>query len=538
MEFYKIANDFLNSAGVSVSINYLRERLESHPQYPALISLTDILDEFQIENTAIRIQQKEKWKELETPFLAHVVFADGRTDFELISRQKDVGSVECFLGRWTGIALTLGANKKIKHEQHNEQYKKEKSSRIVKRSIISLTTLLFVIKQMIFFNPVVFTHFMLSIIGLGISCAIIARSMGLKSNIAELFCKIEESGCNKVLNSRLGRFAGNIGLGDITAIFFGSQMIYMTFSTHFETSQNLILLSSIQAFAFVFTPVSLIYQWRLKSWCRLCLTIVAIIWAQSANFIWHLFILESYSLEKIHQPLETYLLFAISIFFASFWIIVKPLIIKERENLPQKIRIRKWRQDPGWFHALLPLHKRIDDTIWDKEIFYGNPKGLLQIIIVSNPYCEYCATAHSELDAILKKHPEDIGVRIRFTLKSYTPSNENYKAVFEILNSYEQLVWKRKLDHESESMRRIISDWYEHPDLSVWKYHTHHYQNHNIIDGLIKKSIAWARAMEVHQTPAFFINGHEMPNPHTFRDLFLFISDYIEILRRENSVLP
>ncbi len=53
MEFYSTIHNFLNSLGIGVSKNYLREWLESHPKCPALISLTDILDELKIENHAI-----------------------------------------------------------------------------------------------------------------------------------------------------------------------------------------------------------------------------------------------------------------------------------------------------------------------------------------------------------------------------------------------------------------------------------------------------------------------------------------------------
>ncbi len=532
MEFYKIANNFLYSSGVKVSQKYLRERLESHPHYPSLISLTDILDEFQVENHPLRIKEKEKWKELNLPFLAHTISKDGAMDFELIKGHGTITSTKEFLDRWTGIALILGDKNKIVHKEHNNQYKKERKETNIIWLLVSLTTLFLVFSQLISGESVLVIHMILSVIGLAISCVIVAHGMGLNSNITELFCKVQESGCNAVLNSKLGNFGGIIGLGDLAAIFFCSSVLYLAFSMFFTTIDSAIFLLSINILAFFFTPISIIYQFHLKSWCKLCLALILVIWFQTANLIWYSLGVQSILSAFSQIPLNVYLLFGLSILLASFWIVVKPLKIKENEMLHQKIRIRKWRQNPTWFDALLPLHKKIDDSIWDKEIYYGNPSGVLQIIVVSSPYCVFCARAHSELDAILEKHPNDIGVRIRFTIKSLEKGNENYKALLNILGTYDEIVWKNNLESYSKPMKSIISDWYKKQNLSSWRNVARNI-NQKEVDVLIKKSVHWASEAGINQTPAFFINGHEMPNPHTFKDLFLFISDYIEILKNK-----
>ncbi len=537
MEFYGIAYNFLKLSGFSVSLNYLRERLEAHPDYPSLISITDILDEFKIENHAMRIEDKEKWVDLRLPFIAHIVSENGLTDFQLITKAHKAEQQEAFLAKWTGIVLLLGEKSKITHKEHNEVYKKERFQKTVSWSLIIVSLLLLLTYQVVRFELATFIHFILSIIGLGISSIIIAHSMGLKTNVGELFCKIEESGCNKVLNSRLGRIMGDIGLGDIGAIFFGSQLIYVSISTSLDVVHNLTFLALIQALALVFTPISLLYQWRLKSWCRLCLVVILVIWVQAINLIWSFPKGGLFSINSISLTFESFLLFVISLSFASFWILVKPFKLKEQTSFYQRIRIRKWRQDPAWFNALLPLHKRIDDSIWEKEIFYGNPKGVLQIMVVSNPYCEYCAKAHFELDAILEKHPKDIGVRVRFSIKTTHQDDEKYKALFQILSAYEQLVWNEQSTDNNQLMKSIITDWYKTQDLALWKEkYGHRNENPNMINTLIRRAIDWSSQMGIHQTPAFFINGHEMPNPHTFQDLFLFIDDYIQILK--NNSIP
>ncbi len=535
MEFYRIAYDFLTLSGINLSLDYFRERLESHPQYPSLISLTDILDEFTVENYALSISKEKEWRRLDFPFLAHIISGNGLVDFEIIT---EIPNESEFLNKWTGIVLLLGNQKTIKHKEHNDKYKEEKLEKSITLSITLVLLCVLVVNQLLNFETVVFIHFMLSLIGFGLSYLIISNSLGLKSNIGDLFCKIEEVGCNKVLNSRLGKFGGNTGLGDIVAVFFASIIIYLSFTNDLVAAESLLLLLVVLTPALVFTPISIIYQWQLKSWCRLCLAVVLLIWIQYASLLWYFFVSGTYSLNISRISPETYVLFGVSLSLAAIWLIIKPLIIQNKEVLSQRIRIRKWRQNPDWFNALLPLHKQIDDSYWEKEIKYGNPNGVLQIIVVSNPYCEFCSIAHSELNTILEKHPNDIGVRIRFAIKSFDIEDENYKAVFQILRCYENFVWKNKSDMHNLDIKNIIDHWYQYKNLSKWKFDLHDRTNYEDIDKLVKKSINWSNNMGITQTPAFFINGYEMPNPHTFKDLFLFVSDYIDILKtKEKSAL-
>lgn len=531
MELHKIAYNFLISAGVEVSRGYLKERLKSHPDYPALNSLTDILDELQINSHAISLKQKNRWKEINLPFLAHVISDNGKTDLELINTHNSIESEEIFFKKWTGIVLYI-TNNKIIHEEHDQRLRREKTQRGIIFWVVFLTYLLLTTYQIVFFNQIVFIHFILCSLGLAISIVIIAHGMGLKTDFANVFCKVEESGCNKVLNSKLGRFAGDYGLGDVSSIYFCSHLLFISFSIHFDKAQNLFLLSIIQTFALIFTPVSIFYQLQLRSWCKLCFFIISIVWIQTINLY------RNYFEEELSFPeisLELYILFGISFALSTFWLVIKPLKMQEKEIIYQRIRIRKWRQDPSWFNALLPLHKQIDDTTWQKEIYYGNSSGILQILIVSDPYCSHCAIAHRELGKIVQKHPKDIGVRIRFTLKTFEPTDGKYQAVFSIYNAYESLVWNGESKKSaSEYRKQIIDDWYQNQNLEIWNltYGTE-VEDKDEINRLIRKSVSWSRKMEVKQTPAFFVNGYEMPNPHTFKDLFIFATEYIEILQKE-----
>lgn len=531
MELYNVIYNYLNHQGVKSSKKYLRERLEAHADHPSLKAITDTLDDFKVESQAIRLENKEDWKELDFPFLAHMFTPENGEQFQIIKSRKDITLKNGFLKKWTGIVLLLDENGKISNEEHNYYHKKEKQERAILWTSISLLGLFFIIQQVLNFQFTLFIHFMLSITGLIITGAIIAYSMGTTTDISDIFCKVGKSGCKKVLGSKLGRFAGDIGLGDLAAVFFGGMIIYLFFANSYEIKENLSLLIVIQSLAFVLTLVSIFYQAYLRSWCKLCLAATFILWLQMTNLVLF-FENPTIFFTQMELSFGIVLVFGMSILLASFWFLAKPLIISSGREFNQRIRIRKWRQDPKWFDVLLPLHKKVDDSLWEKEIYYGNPSGALQFIIVSNPYCPSCAKAHHELHKILDKHPKDVGIRIRFVMEAFDMKKKEYRAISKILNAYEELVWRKKLDNMEPLMKNIITDWYNDPNLDQWeRKYNFTINNPTAIDELIKKSIQWSYDMQVSQTPAFFVNGHEMPEPHTFKDVFAFVSDYIDLLK-------
>jgi hypothetical protein len=64
-------HNWLTELKIPVSKSYLKQQLQSHPDYPSLLSITDTLNELCIDNTAIQIE-KEILPEIPTPFIAHL----------------------------------------------------------------------------------------------------------------------------------------------------------------------------------------------------------------------------------------------------------------------------------------------------------------------------------------------------------------------------------------------------------------------------------------------------------------------------------
>ncbi len=62
--------NLLESLKVKVTGSTVSEALLNHPDYPSLLSVSDALNRWQVENMAVKTE-KEKLDELPLPFIAH-----------------------------------------------------------------------------------------------------------------------------------------------------------------------------------------------------------------------------------------------------------------------------------------------------------------------------------------------------------------------------------------------------------------------------------------------------------------------------------
>ncbi|NAY93006.1 thioredoxin domain-containing protein [Muricauda sp. JGD-17] len=537
MEFYEHAYRFLDISGHSVSKSYIKEWMLSHPNYPALICFSDLLDEFSIDHTVVKLDWNQPHEMLPERLLIHVVSEKGETGFRIVKKRAKGTFNNNDLEGWTGITLLLEENSKIEHLEHNELLKNQRVSKTFRIIILSLLAVFLFVNQLVNFNWTILISSGILSLGFFISILIVVKEIGLKSTISDFFCKTDHSGCDKVLHSKYGKLGRFLKIGDLALIYFTSLILFLSFLPEINTDQKIAILTITLLPGLLITPVSVYYQIKLKSFCRLCSGLLLILWLQAINlFAYFMYLGLPNNLFDV--SIQTTVGFFIAFLIAGLWIVVKPSIIQNQSIPHQNIMLRKWRQNPRWFDALLPLHKKIDDSIWSKEICYGNPKGVLQFLIVSNPFCDFCALAHKDLDKILDKHPEDIGIRIRFHLKTsdLKKGNKKHEAVLQILSAYEKRIWIKEGYQKDygKGSREIITDWYVLGPTD-WKkkygFDMRQKEYSATISKLIHDSMTWCKSVDIKQTPSFFVNGHEMPNPHTFKDVFLFISDYIQILK-------
>lgn len=528
MSFEIIVYQLFRVCGIAVSKSYLTERIKAHPDYPSLASLTDLLDEWELDYSALQLEPSDL-AQMEYPFLAHVVTTEGMEDFEVIRNARHLEKEqERFLQTWTGIVVWLASDQTIISEENDRELQSERLNRRARWSVagFSLATFALVLSQP--FSWFSLGYALCSLAGIIISGSIVGYAMGVENSISKSFCEVGASGCQKIINSNFSKLLPQAHLSDLALIYFIGLLLIQVFvaGNSEQTLSSIFIIPA--AVAVLATLVTLSYQALKGDWCRLCLMLTVVIWVQAAllftTYSWPL------KLDFESQVLARALL---AFIMAATWVLIKPFMADRQKVHAHSIKIRKWRQNPAWFNALLPLHKAIDRNIWNKEIFYGNPNGVLQITLATGPYCEPCSIAHARLEHIFARYPDDIGVKIRFVIKE--AKSRDKEATMAILNTYQRLVWQdnSSIDYARNPLaEQIIKDWFVHQNMQAFqKLYAPDNEGDTSALSLLRQHIHWGQQFQIEQTPGFFVNGFEMPNPHTLTDLNIFLDGYIEQLK-------
>ena len=110
-EFDQTVERLFYASGIDVDREFLKRRLRSHPNYPSLLSLTDTLEELEIDYAAAEVE-KSQLSELEPPFMAHTS-ENHYDDYVIIENKKQLKAQRDELMRiWDGIVIMLDGEAK------------------------------------------------------------------------------------------------------------------------------------------------------------------------------------------------------------------------------------------------------------------------------------------------------------------------------------------------------------------------------------------------------------------------------------------
>src|SRR6266513_2126086 len=132
---YKEVFKWLEALKIPVSKNYLRLRLETHPDYPSLLAISETLDELGIDCIAYETG-KQRLKNIDEPILFHFEIGDGYVEyFSNISNAEK--RIKDFDKHWRGIVMLAKRRSEITNGNHDQQLKNEKRLKLF--SILSVS---------------------------------------------------------------------------------------------------------------------------------------------------------------------------------------------------------------------------------------------------------------------------------------------------------------------------------------------------------------------------------------------------------------
>jgi hypothetical protein len=493
---------FLKANKIPVAKDWLQKTIESHPDFPSLLCISETLKVAGINCVTHKINISNI-NDIYLPALFHL-----QNDDVIVITNKKLYT-EKLLSQITGVIINI--NSKNISSLYKSEIKKERKNNQAISIAIGLTILLF---SIILFEKSKLANTLLvltSIVGLYICFQVFYKENGNAAIWANKACKALGNGCDKVLNSSLSNGILGIKIVDAAFVYFFTLLFFSILE------DNLLLVYYAILLAIPIIIFSIIYQkTKVKGWCALCLLIGLIVLIQ-VLLVWNT---KEIFYNKL--TLKSIIHFGIYGLISFVWFQFKLFYKLNEENKKITIDYQKIRRDAKNFIISLKSEKRVKYFETNTEMIFGNVIAPLQILIVCQPYCIPCAITHKKVDEILKIHKNNICLKIVW-LANNQSSQKAVSLIFDVV-SYQT----------KENALLKINEWF-----SVMNYES--YLNNNIISTNQKNSKInideqnkWVIQNKIVVTPTIFINNHEIPKIYTIEDISIMIPNLLEIIMGQN----
>lgn len=502
-------------------------QIQSHPSYPSLHAITGVLDHFNIENIAAEVPiNKETLIQLPNSFIAQITSDKGNNlvtvskiknqpFYRLISgdnKEKKISESE-FLNQFTGIVVVVE-----KTEQETIKKPSNVKNIISLVLVIAIASIIFISKNTTLAN---YIYIILSLVGVVASYSILKQELGQNSIIGNAFCSgnNDKKDCDAVLSSKGAEIIKNHKLSDLSIIYFSS-LVIATFLL-----KNLNLLFFISLVALPITVYSIYYQAKVvKTWCMLCLSIVAILWLQAGVLF-----LNFKGIENLIHLDSNSILITSFCFISTYaiWIFIKPIVSELNQLQKEKIEFTRFKRNFNLFNNLLQKSTTLSTNIKNtKEIILGNKNASLEIVVVTNPFCGHCKPVHKIVNDILKKHANNVKIIIRFNVPVEYPETNGVIVSSKLIELYNE-----KGTHTAlEAMNQI----YDGLNYDLWLKKWGQSKNKKTYVTVLQDEKEWCNQNAINFTPEILINGKSFPKEYQKTDLTHFIEELEENL--ENSL--
>ncbi len=520
--------------GVPVTKHTLIDKLKNHPDFPSLLSISDVCSDLGIYNTSIQIKNEEKLNDVPCPFVAQI--KGKKTENKLFSlvyslnnnnviwynpmkhKKENIGFNK-FVALFSGFVQLYEKEENAGEKDYKLNHHREIQRLLIQNILILVVPLLICITSIIaIINKGISTilpilYIVLLFAGTIIGMMLVVYESDQYNPLLKHVCSGGgKTNCAAVLQSKASEIFGihwsTIGL----SYFMGILLVLLSGGIMDKTL--LCVASWLNVIALPYTIFSIYYQAKIvKQWCPMCLSIQILL---IGLFI--ISLLGGFLFTPIEINIGIVIPFLLSIFvmFSALYIL-RPFIEKAKQSKSYLHELQQIKYYPNLFKSLLIKQKHIDESINGIGIMLGNPEGKIHLMKVCNPYCGACARSHMYIDRLL-----DINSDIRLQI-IFTPSSEEK----DIRNKPEKIMLSLASTESENILRKALNDWYLSENKSYEVYAKQYPIAKEKLDEqipLIRSMRNWCDKMEIAYTPTFFVNGYQLPKMYSFEDLKYLLS--------------
>lgn len=520
---------YLKDLNIPISRKYVEKRIASHPDYPSLLSISDTLDQLGIPHGAVRVE-KENLAELPVPYLLHL--KRGRGEFFTIKRSEDLEKNPDILDAWDGVVLLAEAGEMPEDEENRISLAREKAVRSA--IVLSLLSASCVFTLLLLQNFSMINLLLLATAAAGILLGylLIAKDLGITYEAVESFCRTgQKSSCDEVLRSEEAKVFGEISLSDVVLSYFTFQFIVAGFFIPvWENVAFLWVLAAGGVLALPTVGYSLYVQGiKLKSWCRLCLLVDAVLLVQATLFGWLIVtgLLTWSDINLWAAGLSLFLLLATG----SLIFLVKNRIKEGVRAESAERAASRIKNDPVVFTHLLVQEKQADDIPLEGEITIGDPHAPVRILMAASLGCGPCKEGFEKSAKLVTRYPEKVNLSIRFLMPAGDEDGETGPGRY-ILSYWNKQIHRKDHTSEQGTMKTVelIRDWYALKNLDLFKekYPQRSNGHDDTVEQWASRHAEWFDKAGLKGTPTFFVNGYKLPEQYRIENLGYLVAGFSE----------
>lgn len=529
--FIDIAKQFADLLKVPVTQTALSKSLEDHPDYPSLLSMSDVLLGYGISNVAIRTSA-DKLDDIPVPFLAQIKDSEtGRDSLAIVSaidkytitwygpekRRWERVSISMFEQRWpSGIVLLADAEDATGEKDYALHRKEERRLNLAQNAaFLALPVTVLVTAAIALFSngmaallPVVFL--LLTLTGTVLSGLLLWYDLDQYNPVLQKICSSgKKVNCGAILNTKAAKIAG-VSWSSIGFTYFTGALLLLLFSG-ITSQQPLFIVSMLNALSIPYIFFSVYYQWKVaRQWCVLCLGVQAVLLLQLLTTLAGGWFQPVFDISITGALIVAYL--------APFMIVsmLMPAYRAAKESKRNRNELQRLKHNVQIFDALIAKQRSITEDTTGMGIVLGNPDAKHRLVKVCNPYCGPCAEAHKPIEELLENNP-DVQLQIIFAATNTTGDKRALpvKHLMAIAEKNDEALTKQALD-----------DWYLSANKDYDAFAAKYPMNGELKkqDEKIDTMWQWCDKVNISFTPTIFVNGHQLPEIYSVEDLKYFLT--------------
>ncbi len=518
----QVVATFLHRLRVPVARQECLRLIRSHPDYPALVSVSDTLDSLGVDNYVAQFDDDELG-DIAFPYLAQLNQAGGG-DLALVADAADLAAARTRAGStWTGIIVQASGLRVPASPEQVERYHLARKLTVVTWLVLAVAALLLVQPAWAMGSWLAGGSYLTALAGLFVGALLLAKELGVAPELVAEFCGDgPQAGCDDVLATDPIRLFGFFTLTDAAVAYFLWQVGCLALVAVAPAAAGLSTLSNAAALLGIPVVVFSIYQqrWVAKAWCRLCLLVDAVLLLHAGLALY------AFGQGVIVPTTLTPLLVANAVLalLASSGLVVllKQLGKRQQELAESELTLQRSKNSVTLFTNTLLRQPRIDTRDFDQELVIGHDDAPVEIIMASSLYCVPCKKGHEQLTRLVALYPDKLRVRFRLVVSNVDTGR------FPTANQYVLLYWLMHCWGQPDERTRttqLLHDWYERMDLDRFAL-THPADfsgDHALSTALSTEHYRWVRQSRITRTPTYFLNGYQLPAAYRLSDLQLLL---------------